>query len=282
MAIFKSAFQAEGVTLSWQALQFIKLFETYLFEDVFYLVDEDTLHQVGLDPNIELLIIPAFTVKGEDYTYYIDSIMGLGYQFKDQVDEFLARGGMIYTEGNGAGFLESMGWLEDGTIDYSDYASPVNDLFYCQSAEADHPVNFSMEAVESTLYGNRIPMVHSAGITSLLTLEEDGRPVVFSLEGEAAGGGSVLCNLGIPLVKGLADMKAGDRQLQWTLNAIMSAFARPLDVTRSVRNDLAGDISAGPNAISYDRVDTFSVEILVRNLSGSEITDIELSENIQP
>ncbi len=282
VAIFRSAFQAENVTLSWQSLQFIKLFETYLFDDVFYLVDEDSLQQAGLDPNTALLIIPAFTVKGEDYTYYIDSIMGLGYQFKAQLDAFLARGGMIYTEGNGASFLEKTGYMEVGTIDYQDYKTPVNDLFSCRAVAADHPVGFCMEATGSKLYGNRIPMVRSTDITPLITLEEDGRPVVFTREGEAAGGGSLLCNLGIPLVKGLADMKAGDRQVQWTLNAIMSAFARPLDVTRSVRNQLAGTISAGPNAVSYDRVDTFSVEILVRNLSGTDIQDILLTEEIQP
>jgi hypothetical protein len=62
----------------------------------------------------------------------------------------------------------------------------------------------------------------------------------------------------------------------------MNAFARPVDITRAVRNELAGYLSAGPNAISYDRVDTFSVEILVRNLSDASIQNIQLTENIQP
>ncbi len=282
VAIFKSAFLADSLTLSWQALQFVRLLETYLFDDIFYLIDEDSLQQHGLDPRTDLLIIPAFTVKGENYSYYIDSIMGLGYSFKPRLDEFLARGGMVYTEGNGAIFLEKSGYLEEGAINYQDVRMPVNELFSCQSAEELHPVQFALEATGSVLYGNRIPMVQSDAITPLVNLEEDGRPVVFSMEGEAAGGGSILCNLGIPLVKGLADLEEGDRQLQWTLNALMSSFARPLDVTRSVRNDLAGYISAGPNAISYDRVDTFSVEILVRNLSGSGIDNIQLKEEIRP
>jgi hypothetical protein len=284
VAIFKSAFMADSVTLSWEALQFIKLFETYLFDDVFCVVDEEGLAG-GLDPNTALLIIPAFTVKGEDYTYYIDSVAGLGYDFNSPLDAFLSRGGMIYTEGNAACFLEKTGYLESGTIDYSDYKSPENDLFTCEAAVQavpEHPVTFAMGPTGSAIYGNRIPLVNASNVTPLVTLAEDGRPVVFSREGTDAGGGSILCNLGLPAVKGLADLDEGDRQLQWTLNAIMSAFAKPLDVTRSVRNDLAGYISAGPNAISYDRVDTFSVEILVRNLSGESIQDIQLAENIQP
>jgi hypothetical protein len=75
VAIFKSAFKADSITMSWQALQFIKLFESYLPEDIFYLVDEEELARNGLSDSTELLIIPAFTVKGEDYTYYIDSIV---------------------------------------------------------------------------------------------------------------------------------------------------------------------------------------------------------------
>lgn len=282
VAIFKSAFKADSITISWQALQFIKLFESYLPEDICYLVDEEELARDGLSDSTDLLIVPAFTVKGENYMYYIDSIMGLGYDFKSKLDAFLSRGGTIYTEGNAAGFLEKSGYLESGTLDYSNYKSPVNDLYKCKAADPDHPVNFSMGPTGSTLYGNRIPLVNAVNVTSLVTLEEDNRPVVFSLEGDNANGGTLLCNLGLPVVKGLADLEAGDRQLQWTLNAIMSAFAKPVDITRSVRNDLSGYLSAGPNAISYDRVDTFSVEILVRNLSKATIQNIQVAERIQP
>jgi hypothetical protein len=97
-----------------------------------------------------------------------------------------------------------------------------------------------MDPTHSKVYGNRIPAVNTSNVTPLVTLEKDDRPVVFSLEGTAAHGGSILCNLGLPTVKGLADLEYGDRQLQWTLNAIMYAFARPVDITRSVRNQLAG------------------------------------------
>jgi len=282
VAIFRSAFLADSTTLSWQALQFIKLFESYLPGDVFYVVNEEELARSGLDPHTDLLIIPAFTVKGEDYTYYIDSIMTLGYSFKPSMDDFLSRGGMIYTEGNGACFLEKTGYLDEGTIDYNRSVSPENNLFQCRAADPSHPVTFNMEHTGSTIYGNRIPLVSASGINPLVTLAEESRPVVFSVEGDDAGGGTLLCNLGLPAVKGLADLETGDRQLQWTLNAILSAFAGPLDVTRSVRNDLAGYLSAGPNAVSYDRIDTFSVEIMVRNLSDAPIQNIRLTEQIQP
>ena len=66
VAIFKSAYMADGITISWQALQFIKLFGSYLPEDIFYLIDEEELAQTGLSDSTKLLIIPAFTVKGED------------------------------------------------------------------------------------------------------------------------------------------------------------------------------------------------------------------------
>ncbi|KPL26691.1 MAG: hypothetical protein AMS23_00655, partial [Bacteroides sp. SM1_62] len=117
VAIFKSAYRADSITISWQSLQFIKLFESYLPEDICYTIDEEELAQTGLDENTELLIMPAFTVKGENYTYYIDSIVGLGYDFKSKLDAFLSGGGMIYTEGNAASFLEKTGYLESGTID---------------------------------------------------------------------------------------------------------------------------------------------------------------------
>jgi hypothetical protein len=282
VAIFKSAFRADSITISWQSLQFIKLFESYLPEDIFYLIDEEELAREGLSDSTALLIIPSFTVKGEDYTYYIDSIMGLGFNFGASLDAFLSRGGMIYTEGNAASFLEKTGYLGEGTINYTDYVSPVNDLFHCQAADPGHPVSFSMDPTGAKIYGNRIPLVDAPGITPLVTLEDDNRPVIFCLEGSEAHGGSILCNLGLPVVKGLADLEEGDRQLQWTLNAIMTAFARPVDVTRSVRNELAGYLSAGPNAISYDRIDTFSVEILVRNLSDADIQNIQVAEMIQP
>jgi hypothetical protein len=205
VAIFKSAFKADSISISWQALQFIKLFESYLPEDIFYLVDEEELANEGLSDSTELLIIPSFTVKGEDYTYYIDSIVGLGYDFKSKLDAFLSGGGMIYTEGNAASFLEKTAYLESGTIDYTNYKSPENDLFKCQAADPDHPVSFSMDPTASMVYGNRIPLVNASNVTSLVTLEEDSRPVVFNLEGTDANGGTLLCNLGLPVVKGLAD-----------------------------------------------------------------------------
>ncbi len=146
----------------------------------------------------------------------------------------------------------------------------------------DHPVSFTMDPTGSSVYGNRMPLVNALNVTSLITLEEDSRPVVFSLEGTDANGGTLLCNLGLPVVKGLADLEAGDRQLQWTLNAIMSAFARPVDITRAVRNELAGYLSAGTQCHFLRQSGHFFSGDPVRNLSDVTIQNIQLAEKIQP
>lgn len=282
IAIFKSMHQADSLSLTWESLQFIKLFESYLHDDIFYTVNEDELNTNGLDENTVLLIIPAFTVKGDDYSFYIDSILNLGYSFKSRLDDFLASGGMIYTEGNAAYMIEKLGYLDPGSINYSNYTGSQNDYFNVKVTDNTHPVAFSLEPAAGKIFGNRIPQVNPANVNPVVSLVEDNRPLIFTVNKEDAGGGKILCNLGLPLVKGLSDLEYGGRQLQWTLNAILSAFTGPVDVTRSVRNVLSYPVTAGKNAISYDRIDTFNVEIQVRNLSSQTIQDIIIIEKIQP
>lgn len=282
IAIFKSMHQADSLSLTWESLQFIKLFESYLHDDIFYTINEDELNTNGLDENTVLLIIPAFTVKGDLYSYYIDSILDMGYSFKSQFDEFLASGGMIYTEGNAACMIEKLGYIGSGSIDYSNNIGSQNDFFNVKVTDNTHPVTFSLEPAAGKLFGNRIPQVNTVNINPVVSLVDDNRPVIFTVKKEDAGGGKILCNLGLPLVKGLSDLEYGGRQLQWTLNAILSAFSGPVDVTRSVRNELSFPVTAGKNAISYDRIDTFDVEVRVRNLSSQTIQDIIITEKIQP
>ena len=43
IAIFKSKYKANGVTLSWESMYFERLFSEYLMDDIFYTVNEDTL-----------------------------------------------------------------------------------------------------------------------------------------------------------------------------------------------------------------------------------------------
>jgi len=280
IAVFKSKHQADSFSLTWESLQFIKLFESYLHDDIYYLVNEDDLDSEGLDEHTRLLIIPAFTVKGDDYTFYIDSILSLGYSFKSKLDEFLATGGMIYTEGNGASLIEKLGYLDPGTINYSIYVGTQNDFFSVKTNDDNHPVTFSLQPTGSKIFGNRIPRVNTVNVNPLVSLVEDDHPVIFTVKNEDAGGGKILCNLGLPTVKGLADLEYDGRQLQWTLNTILTAFSGPVDIVRSVRNELALPVTAGENAISYDRTDTFNVEIRVRNLSSQTVQNINIAEKI--
>jgi hypothetical protein len=282
IAIFKSMHQADSLSLTWESIQFIKLFESYLDDDIYYTINEEELALNGLDENTRLLIIPAFTVKGDDYDYYIDSILDLGYSFKPRLDEFLESGGMIYTEANAACLIEKLGYLESGTIDYDNYIVSENDFFNVKAIDDSHPVAFSIEPSSGKLFGNRMPVVNPTNVNALVSLSADNNPVVYKVKNEDAHGGQILCNLGLPLVKGLADLEYGGRQLQWTLNAILSAFCEPIDITRSVRNELIFPVTAGKNAISYDRIDTFNVEIMLRNLSSETVQDIIVSEKIPP
>ena len=94
-------------------------------------------------------------------------------------------------------------------------------------------------------------------------------------------GSIIVCNTGLPTVKGLSNPDDDSQQISWTMVAIMSAFVKDLDVTRKVRNELLGNMATGDNAISFDRPDTLSVEIRIRNLSGQPLSGISVDENIK-
>jgi hypothetical protein len=110
-------------------------------------------------------------------------------------------------------------------------------------------------------------------------------PVVFVLAGEDARGGRVIANTGLPTSGGFNEVKSDDpvfaRQLQWTFNAFMSAFTTDIDVTRSVYNDLPDSVTAGKNAVSYDREDYFEVRIQIRNLSNEAISGVKITESMR-
>ncbi len=282
IAIFKSKYEADGNTLNWEALYFQGLFESYFFSDVFYFVNEDSLTSKGFEDNTELLIIPAFTVKDDDYTYYIDSIFSLGNDLTTPIKYFLSQGGKIYTEGNAAYMIEKFGFLESGSIDFSDPYTRDNDIFEISIDDSQHPVSFAADPNSNSVYSNAIPNVTSQQINKIVSLSEEQQPVIFTVSGEHSNNGLILCNLGLTTVNGIAGLESGSRQLQWTINSILTAFTSPVDVTRSARNEILGTYPVGDNAISYDRVDTFNVELLVRNLSDEAINSITIKENITP
>jgi hypothetical protein len=70
------------------------------------------------------------------------------------------------------------------------------------------------------------------------------------------------------------------RQLQWTLNALLYGLSYTLDMSRHVENELPASLTAGKNAVSFDRVDTFDVIIVLRNLGSEEIQSFTVCESI--
>jgi len=57
----------------------------------------------------KMLIIPSFSFNGTENKAYVDSIFRQYTHIKTQMDAFLARGGVIYTEGNAVYFIENWG-----------------------------------------------------------------------------------------------------------------------------------------------------------------------------
>ncbi|NJO90856.1 MAG: hypothetical protein HC831_19250 [Chloroflexia bacterium] len=122
-------------------------------------------------------------------------------------------------------------------------------------------------------------MVTIADGNVITRLNQDDRPVYFQVKN--ANGGRILCNLALPTVGGFLNLQSGGEQLQWTFNAIFSAFISKLDVTRSVFNELPTQANMGNNSISYDAVDTFEVHVKIRNLSNSALSGINIVENVR-
>ncbi len=279
IAIFKSKYKANNTNLSWEAMYFEQLFSENLMDGVLYTVNEDTLINKGLDENTELLIIPAFAAKDSNYTYFIDSIFSITPGLNAPVQAFLAHGGSIYAEGNGVYFIEKAGFLENGAVNYN----PDNGSGLVSVTE-DSPagmMQMGFSAALGKLYGSKFPAINSSRINTAASISPSGDACVFMLKPDVSGGGKIMCNTGLPTVYGLSNPDASSMQISWTMTAILSAFTFDVDVTRKVRNELIGSMATGDNAISYDRTDTFSVEMRVRNLSDQAVSDITVNENIK-
>jgi hypothetical protein len=278
IAIFRSSCKIDESSVSWEASYFKNLFDTYLFSDIYYFVDESYLSKNNLSDSTELLIIPALNAKGNNYGFYSDSITKRCPQFKTKLENFLGKGGTIYTEGNGALLLEKVGVLSSGSISYASAYTPDNTGTVTLTA-GSHPISTAAAANGGKIFTSALPSVNIAGSETIATLSGDGRPVVFLVKGTAAKGGKILCNTALPTVEGIAKAGENSRQLQWTLNSIIYAFSHSIDITRSVSNSLPTSVATGRNSVSYDRKDTFDVKLVVRNLSGQAIDNITISEN---
>ncbi len=282
VAIFRSLFKSNNNTISWASLYFKNLFDAYLFNNMYYLTDEKDLDTAGVNSSAQILIIPAFNVKDEDNKIYIDSIFKKFPNIKTKINAFLAAGGMIYAEGNASYFIEKLGYLAPGAIDYSKKtdADHITNLLKIKFTGSDNPVSFTENATGDYLFASSVPKVTAPTADIIATLS-DGNPVVFVLKGTQANGGKIVINTGMPTVGGVNDLKKGSRQLMWMLNALMYGFAKNLDVTRSIYNDIPDSLTAGKNAIAYDAIDTFEVRIKIRNLSSTDITNLQITEYFQ-
>ncbi|MFN8257565.1 MAG: T9SS type A sorting domain-containing protein [Bacteroidales bacterium] len=277
VVIFQSSFQIEGQSVNWESAYFQGIMGNILL-GVQWVFDENQLISKGLAENTKLLIIPAFAQFEGDNKVYIDSVFNKFPELISKLNDFLASGGTIYTEGNAAYIAEKLGHLNTGTIQFSNSASPANNYFDITFVANAQPFSFCAE--NTRVYGSAIPLVTVPAESVIATLNVDNRPVYYQLNN--AGGGRILSNLALPAVGGYVDLKSGGRQLQWTYNAILSAFISDIDVTRSVVNQLPPLVNVGNNSVSYDAVDTFNVVVKVRNLSSDMVSNLEIEEEINP
>lgn len=280
VCIFQSEFKQNNATVSWASFYYKNLFDMNFFDNMYYFANEKTIDSVGISSSCRLLIIPPFRKFAEDDRYYIDKIFEKYPNIKRRFDDFLARGGTIYAEGNAVYFIEKLGYLEKNSVDFENGISLTNEdnLADVNFTGIKHPLSFTRLAVGNKLYGGTFPKVTTNVAEVVATLQNTQNPVVFLLRGKNASGGKIIINTGMPTVGGINDLNKGSRQLQWTFNAIFSAFCSDVDVTRSIYNDLPSEITAGANAISYDRLDTFEVRIKIRNLSNNLVSDLKITE----
>lgn len=279
IAIYKTQYQALNTSLNWEAIYFERLFSEFLMDNIAYTIDEATLASDGLDEETELLIIPAFWVKDEDYTYYIDSILSVAPNFASKINNYLSSGGAIYAEGNAPYFIEKLGYLSSGSINFEADSSDESTIDITIDETADI-LSLGADGADNKLYTSRKPVVSKTGITTIASTT-DGNPCLFRIDPSNTYGGEIICNTGLPTVKGITDPYSFDgNQLSWTLNTILSVFSHEIDVTRKVRNEIQYEEQIGDNCIAYDKLDTFEVDIQIRNLSDETVT-INLEEAIK-
>jgi hypothetical protein len=219
IVVFRSSIEANDNTISWEAVYFRNLFDTYLFPDAVKVVDEKQLMEQGLSDSVKIFVIPSCNFKGADGKFYIDQIMQHFPSLKEKIDPFLLRGGMIYAEGNGAYLLEKLGYFAVSSVDFTNAMnSGAEGLISISVNDPSHPAGFNAADASDKLYSGTVPDFNPAGINVIASISQDGRPVLF--EKTLDTGGKILCNLGLPTAGGMAEGQ-NRRQLQWTLNALL-------------------------------------------------------------
>lgn len=284
ICIFRSELLQNNSTVSWASFYYKNLLDLNFYDNIYYFATEKLIDSLGISNQCRLLIIPPFRKMGESDTYYADEILKKYPNIKTKFEEFLARGGMIYTEGNAVYFLEKLGLLAPKTVDFSSciFSDPETNTIDLKFENGNNPLFFVSEAVNYKLYGTYFPKLKLQNVEIVARENNTDNPVVFVINSDQAKGGRIIVNTGLPTVGGMNNLNRGSRQIQWTLNAILYTFCSTIDVTRSLFNDLPKDITANPNAVSYDRLDTFEVRIKIRNLSNSPVSNVSLTEYVRP
>ncbi len=283
IAIFRSSIRLNGASVSWEAPYFKNLFDTYLFDNIYYYINESDILKDGINSATELLVIPAFSSNGDNSLYYIDNLFSSYPGIAAKLKAFLARGGTIYTEGNAAYAVAKLGYIQDYPVDSDDMimANTGTGNISLTFTGSANPVGFAQATSGTQLYASSVPDLKVPGADVIAVEKTSSAPVVFALTGANAGGGKIVCNTALPTAGGLNHLNEGSRQLGWPLNAIMYAFAKKLDVTRSIDNDLYNKLAVGRNAVSYDGRDTFEVKIKVRNLGSESLGNINITESVR-
>lgn len=284
VCIFRSEQVQSNTTVSWGAVYYKNLFDFNFYDNMYYFATEKILDSIGVSTSTRLLIIPPFRKMGEDDKYYIDKIIQKYSKIKENLNGFLARGGTIYAEGNAVYFLAKLGLLPANSVDFQNpyYGNAEDNTINVAFNQSDNPLAFSELAVGNKLYASYVPKITLNDGDVVATVEGTTNPVVFVLSGASANGGRIVVNTGLPTIGGMNELNKGSRQLQWTLNSIFYAFCSDIDVTRSLYNELPKEITAGANAISYDRLDTFEVRVKIRNLKNQPVENVSIIEYIRP
>ncbi|MBN1756183.1 hypothetical protein JW877_08240 [bacterium] len=278
IAIFKSSLlDAFGQTVSWEYYYFQQFFTNTVSLDLggnVITVNEASI--ASMSHNVRLLIIPAFEYS-DPPTAFMDSIITLYPEIGTTLRNFLGRGGMLYTEGNAAYFLEAAGIIPSGSVDFtSTVDGPDLALAGIQFVEDAHPLALTRSC--EYLYTIMGPTLDDAlraivRFTSTSDPADSGKTAVACIEGAEAFGGRIVINAGMPAVTTLVPI--GEPQWQWVANALLYAFSEKLMVIRSIFTD--ADIEStdiAPMALPVDDQDTFQVTIRLRNLSSSTIYNI--------
>jgi hypothetical protein len=278
IAVFRSNVKVSNYTVTWEAMYFRQLFETYLYSDILLNLNEEDLNNKSISDSVKILIFPSFAFNGEDGAYYIDQVVAQAPFLKNRLDEFLNKGSTLYAEGNAVYLMEKLGYLPSSSVDFNNSInSGTESLIDIIISDDTSPLAFNSPDAGNKLYSGTLPMVNTGSARIIARTAADNRPVIF--ETARPGGGRIICNLGLPTAGGFSE-GTGKRQLQWTMNMLMYAISNQIDVSRSMENELPPQIVAGKNAVSFDRVDTFNIRIAVRNLAGSVVENITIAERI--